>query len=346
MPKLSDSAVTMKDVAAELGVSVTTVARAMKDGHKIGAATVERVRAAADRMGYVRNLDGVKLRTGRTFVMMAFLSFSNEEEIGDSGSVGLLNGIHQRFAGTDYAVRAVPVTMGDTALDRLQQVVRGRNADGIILDHTTLRDPRVRYLLEANVPFVTFGRTELLSDHAFFDIDNEHAAWQGTTALLDAGHRHIALLDGDRRYTFVRQRERGYERALRERGIEPDPTLSHHSELAADTSRVAGRALASRGADAFVCVNELSFLGARAGVRDAIGEASEAVGFSVRTGTNLGDYLGSPIHASHFSRVTAGWTLADLLLRCIDGAAVTECQIVERPTLRSPTLRSPKGVHP
>ncbi|WP_187298175.1 LacI family DNA-binding transcriptional regulator [Jannaschia donghaensis] len=331
-----DTPVTLKDIASELGVSITTVARAMKDGHKIGAETVTRVRDTAERMGYVRNLDGVKLRTGRTFAAMAFLSFSNEEEIGDSGSVGLLNGIHHRFAGTDYAVRAVPVTMGDVALDRLQDVVRGRGADGIILDHTELQDPRVRYLLEAGVPFVTFGRTELLSDHAYFDIDNEHAAWQGTTALLDAGHTRIALLDGDRRYTFVRQRERGYARALGDRGLIPEPGLQVHGELAADTARAAGRVLAERGADGIVCVNELSFLGARAGVRDAIGVAAGAVGFSVRTGTNLGDYLGTPIHASHFSRVAAGWMLADLLLKRIDGASASECQIIERPCLRSP----------
>lgn len=341
MTKPHDTPVTMKDIASELGVSVTTVARAMKDGHKIGPDTVELVRQTAERLGYVRNLDGVKLRTGRTFVMMAFLSFSNEEEIGDSGSVGLLNGIHHRFSGTDYAVRAVPVTMGDTALDRLQDVVRGRNADGIILDHTELQDKRVRFLLEANVPFVTFGRTELLSDHAYFDIDNEYAAWQGTTALLDAGHKRIALVDSDRRYTFVRQRQHGYERALRERGIAVDPALQFYSELDAETARAAGKALARKGADGFVCVNELSFLGVRAGVRDAIGVAADAIGFSVRTGTNIGDYLGTPLHASHFSRLTAGWTLADILLSRIEGAAVANCQVIERPT-----LRITKATHP
>ena len=180
------------------------------------------------------------------------------------------------------------------------------------------------------------GERSSLSDHAWFDIDNEHAAWQGTTALLDAGYERIALVDGDRRYTFVRQRERGYARALRERGLAPEPGLQVHGELAADTARAAGRMLADRGADGLVCVNELAFLGARAGVRDVRGTAEGSVGFSVRTGTNLADYLGTPIQASHFSRVATGWTLADLLLRRIDGAPATDCQIIERPILLSP----------
>lgn len=135
--------VTLKTIATELGVSVTTVARALKDGHKVGPKMVAKIRETADRLGYVRNLEGAKLRTGKTLVAKAFLRLTEEEEIGDSGSVGLLQGIHKSFAGTDYSVRAVPVEMGNLALDQVREVVRGRNADGLILDHTELQDGRV-----------------------------------------------------------------------------------------------------------------------------------------------------------------------------------------------------------
>lgn len=89
-PGIGGDPVTMKTIAKEPGVSVTTVARALKDGHKVGPEMVGKVREVADRLGYVRNLDGAKLRTGKTLVAMAFLSFTEQEEIGDLGSVGLL----------------------------------------------------------------------------------------------------------------------------------------------------------------------------------------------------------------------------------------------------------------
>lgn len=326
-------AVTLKSIAAEMGVSVTTVARALKDGHKIGPEMIRKVRETADRMGYVRNLEGAKLRTGKTFVVMAFLGFSQEEEVGDSGSVGLLNGIHQRLSGTDYAVRLAPAEAGRPMLDRLQQVVRGRLADGVILDHTEVLDARVKYLLEADFPFVTFGRTELAAEHSWFDIDNEFAAWQGTDALLRDGHRRIALIDGDLRHTFVRQRLCGYERALGAYGLAQDPGLRHHAEPAADTARQAAAGLLDRGATAFVCVNELAFLGARAGVRDRLGADAGRIGFSLRAGTNLASYVASRTHASHFSRRQAGAELAGLLLRRIEGAAPQDCQKLERTRL-------------
>ena len=326
--------VTLRTIADAVGVSVTTVARALKDGERISPEMVRKVRETADALGYVRNMDGVKLRTGKTFIAMAFLSFSGEEEVGDSGSVGLLNGMHQQFAGTDYAVRAIPVEMGESGLEKLQQVVRGRNCDGLVLDHTEPQDARVRYLLEHDVPFVTFGRTELFSDHAWFDLDNEFAAWQGTKALIDAGYRNIALLEADQRYLFARQRLRGYRRALDEAGIPPRETLVRPVEMKPDVVREAASQLVAEGADSFVCVNELVFLGARAGVRRVAGSASEQVGYSMRSGTNLGAYIGTRVHISYFSRLEAGRILASLLLKRIDGAAPEECQQLARTELR------------
>ncbi|MFD1794908.1 LacI family transcriptional regulator [Paracoccus aurantiacus] len=327
-------AVTLKSIAAEMGVSVTTVARALKDGDRISPEMVDRVRATATRMGYVRNLEGARLRTGKTFVIMAFLGLSPEEEVGDSGSVGLLNGIHARLASTDYAVRAVPVSAAEQSLDRVRDVVQGRLADGIVLDHIGLQDERVKYLLEADFPFVTFGRTELLSAHSWFDIDNEHAAWQGTDALLRDGHRRIALIDGDMGQTFVRQRLRGYERALSEHGLSPDPALRFHAEPSAEAARGIAADLAGENrADAFLCVNEMVLLGARAGVRARIGAGIDGIGFAMRAGTNLASYVGGRIHASHFSRRQSGWELADLLLRQIGGADRASCQKLVRTDL-------------
>lgn len=224
--------------------------------------------------------------------------------------------------------------MGDLSLDQIRAVVRGRNADGLILDHTEMQDDRIKFLLEADFPFITFGRTELLSQHSYFDIDNEFAAWQSTDALLRDGYRRIALVDGDLRYSFVRQRVRGYETALRAHGIEPDPALCHHGELRTDRTRHAAGGLMDAGADAFVCVNELAFLGTRAGVRDRLGAGVERVGFALRSGTDLADYVATRVYSSHYSNQQAGRRLAELLLKRIDGAGPEDCRELVKTTLR------------
>jgi len=332
--KKNASPVTMRTIADKLGVSVTTVSRSLDSGYKTSPDVVAKVRAMADSLGYVRNLEGLKLRTGKTLVMMALLGTTPEEEVGDSGSVGLLNGIHQRFAETEYSVRTIPVSIDTDGLEHVKEVVRGRNADGLILDHTTPQDSRIKYLQDSRFPFVTFGRSESLPEHPYFDIDNEYAAWQGATSLIRSGYRKLAFLDADPEFVFVRQRMRGYERAMQEAGLALNPALVQHIPLQADLARDAARILFRKGADSFVCVNEMVFLGARAGVRLEQSDLLDKTGFSVRTGTHLAEYIGTPVHASYYSRMSSGWHLADTLLKCVEGAVVKQCQQIVRTELR------------
>jgi len=331
----SSGNVTMKMIAEHLDVSLSTVAKSLKDGSRMSPETVDRVRAAASELGYVRNLDGVRLRTGKTFVVMALLSTAPDEEIGDSGSVGLLHGIHKRLASTDYALRTVPIEHGEENLAQLQDIVRGNVADGVILDHITPQDDRVKYLLEKRVAFVTFGRTEHFTPHPYFDIDNQHAAWSETNSLLRQGARRIGLLNADDRYTFAKQRLVGYRQALAESDIAFDASLVRNLAINPRAAREAGRELVEHhAADALVCVNDNVLLGARAGVRELGAEALLRTRLAFRTGTNIVNYLGTPAAAAFYPRSDAGWHLADILLGAIEGKDISELQQVVQCSLR------------
>ncbi len=91
----------------------------------------------------------------------------------------------------------------------------------------------------------------------------------------------------------------GYARALQEAGLRVEPKLIRHIPLQADVARDVARLLILDGVDAIVCVNEAVFLGARAGVSEALPGSLDSFGFAVRTGTNIGEYIGTSVHASH-----------------------------------------------
>lgn len=327
--------VTLKSIAEQLGVSVTTVARSLKDGHKISAETVRLVRDTAEDLGYVRNLDGLRLRTGRTMSILAFLAASGDDEIGDADSVGILAGIHRRLLGTDYTVRAVPVVFGQCALPELQKAVRLRQADGIIIDHTRPQDDRVDFLRESGLPFVTFGRTDDSSDHAFFDLDNYEAALQSARSLVAAGHRRIAIIGSDPGFRYVQDRLAGYRQALVEADIPFDPALVLHVERQPRIiRRAAARLVMDAQPDAFLCENEIYLVPTIAGVRDAAVRPVDDYGFSLRSTNNLAEYLAVRISSAHYAREEAGWNLADLLLRRIEGAAANSLQKIDKTELR------------
>jgi LacI family transcriptional regulator len=247
----------LKDIAAHLDVSVTTVARALSQSSLTSAKTLAKVEAAAAELGYVRNLDGVRLRTGKTFVIAAQLKFPQKNNVGDGTLPGLLQGIHARCSTSDYAVTAMVSTSLDQDIAALERILSARMADAVVLDYTAPQDQRVKLLLDADMPFVTYGRTELPASHAFVDIDNEDASWQGTKAMIQAGHTRIALLDGERHLTYVKQRVQGYKRALAEAGLPFDPDLVSNFEPDAEAARDRARHLvASNKVDAMVCIND------------------------------------------------------------------------------------------
>ncbi len=326
----------LKDIAERMGVSVTTVARALQGSHLTSQKTIERVAKVASEMGYVRNLDGVRLRTGQSFVIAAALKFPTNTEVGDPTLLGILQGIHDRCSQSDYSVKAVVSTSVEEDLRALETLIRTGSADAVILDYTSPQDARVKLLLERDMPFVTFGQTELFTQHPFLDIDNDFAAWQGTRALLQDGRRRIAMLDGEAHLTYVQQRVQGYQRALAEAGVPYDPSLVHHLEPDAKNARQIAHQLCQSGdIDAFLCVNDVVLIGAQAGVRDADPMLEDTVGFAVRGGTNLGSYLRNRPHISYFSRVEAGWHLGDLALRRLDGAKIEALQKVKQTELRT-----------
>lgn len=107
-----------------------------------------------------------------------------------------------------------------------------------------------------------------------------------------------------------------------------------HIELDANEARNAAASITAAGADAFVCLNELFFWGARAGARRMLGAKAHDIGYSVRTCTNFAEYIDTTVYASHYSRLETGLMLADLLLKRLDGAPLESCQRIEEAELR------------
>lgn len=318
---------TLRTVARHLGLSITTVSRALKDGDDVHPDTIMRVKEAASALGYAPGLHGLRLRTGRSWTIYAVCGLQPVEDVPDGHAHAMLEAMREVLAETPYTLAVWPVRPGDDDLDAVRRIVAEGRADGVILDHTRPDDPRVRLLLEADLPFVTYGRTDL-DTHAWVDPDNEAAAAMATEHLIRHGHRRIALIDPPLDYTFSRQRGRGYGRALRAAGLRLDPSLVTNTALGASHSRAAARELcALRDAPtAFVCSHMPATLGTIAGLRDAgrvIGRDAVVVS---RDGSNLSGYLNPPLTTCFVSMARTSIKLCELLLRVMDGEPVANLQ--------------------
>ena len=324
----------LRSIADELGISISTVSRALKADPRVAPATQARVNEVAERLGYRRNLRGVNLRTGRTFTLCAQLISNPSPDFGDPAAMHLIQGLIAGTAGTEFKVVIRPVANTEDQLRAVRDTVADGRFDGFVLDHTEHEDKRAQFLLEQGLPLVTLGRTGL-PGHGWFDIDNEKAAYDATRHLVAAGHVRIALIGPPERFAFAQQRLVGYRRALEEAGLgyDPDLVIAMDIDVRAVRERVGRLLTLGDRPTGFVSSNELATLGTIRACRDLPPEAFARCGFVSRDGTKLFDYLQPPVSSVYFPLLEAGRQISADLVDIIHGAEAETTQRLERAEL-------------
>lgn len=204
---------TIADIAQELGVSKTTVSRAMSGKGRIGEETRKRVQEYVEMHHYSPNVVAKGLAQNKTFNLGLVLP-------GDYQIVELpffqkcMMGISRTASEAGYDILLSMVTADK--ITQLERAVTNRKIDGVILTRTLADDAPMRYLQENSVPFVAIGSTD---DEKAVQIDNDHrgACREMTGRLLDGGVRSLALIGGREEYIVTRNRLRGFEDAFGER---------------------------------------------------------------------------------------------------------------------------------
>lgn len=210
---------TIEDIARELGVSKTTVSRALSGKGRIGRDTVERVQAFAKEHGYRPNVIARGLAQNRTYnlglvipVEYTDVPFFKE----------CMDGICEKASEYNYDI--VIAIAKEDCLSQIHRLVMNHKVDGIILTRTTVDSGEVRFLKGQDVPFIVIGPSD---DPEVTSIDNPNreASRELTTFLLLKGLRRLALLGGNSRHYVTESRRKGFLDAYRDSGFHADEAL-------------------------------------------------------------------------------------------------------------------------
>jgi LacI family transcriptional regulator len=213
----SGRSVTIKDVAAELGLSITTISRALNGYPDVGEKTRKRISEVAQKLGYRPNRNAQRLVTQRTH-NVAWVQQDNDRKFVDPHFVETMAGVLRGARALNYDIVLTSGTP-ETEMSVYDRYVSDNSVDGFIVDIPRPNDRRVSFLLEAGRPFVVHGRDGRSGDYGWVDIDNYGNFYRLTHLMLANGHRHIAFINGDETYTYAIYRHHGVRDALADAGV-------------------------------------------------------------------------------------------------------------------------------
>lgn len=321
---------TLKTIADITGLSLSTVSLSLRDGSRLKKETRDKIAQAAADVGYVPNRAGVRLRTGQTNVLTLVLSPAKNTI---DYTRQMIEGIGAHLSGTKYHLNVIPDLQGATPEHSVRYVLQNRTSDGIILTHTSARDPRVQMLIDAEFPFVSHGRTEFYAAHAFHDFHAERYVEMAVERLINRGRKRLVLVAEDDATTNFAKITGGFHRALAQRGMTGEVATETGILISTDTARTFGQTLAQRSTpfDAIISNNELATLALMGGMADKGQVLGRDYDLICRQTTQILPTLYPQIDTVAEDLVATGRELARLLIDRVSGVAVDQLQTLHEP---------------
>lgn len=207
--------VTIKDVSARCGLSVSTVSKAFNNYSDISAETRELVRRTAREIGYFPNAIARTLKTNRSYNLGVLFNDERQSGLTHAFFASLLDAFKRESEKRGYDITFINHHIAHTGMTYLEHC-RYRNVDGVFIACVDFDSPEVRELGESDIPCVTVDH-EYAGRSAVFS-DNEQGMVTLTERAIALGHRRIAMVYGDPS-VVTDSRVRGFCRAMERAGL-------------------------------------------------------------------------------------------------------------------------------
>lgn len=208
-------------VAAEAGVTRSTVSRALNGEPDVSAATIEHVREVAKRLNYVPNRAARSLASARTMSIALVIPEPGVLALADPHLIAVMAGVSGRIDRSDYLLNLM--VAGNSENAKIMRFLESGVVDGVLVASQHSRHDALLHLHHL-VPVVFSGRPTEVTDppNYFIDVDNAGAAREAVTHLVGLGRRRIATITGPEDMAAAGDRTSGWRAALLEAGLAAD----------------------------------------------------------------------------------------------------------------------------
>ncbi|MDJ0356817.1 substrate-binding domain-containing protein [Paenarthrobacter sp. PH39-S1] len=321
-------AVTLKDLAASLGVHPSTVSRILHSDSDVAkgaasAATAQRVRDLAEKLGYSPDPQATSLRTRRTRMVGVIVP-----RLSDLVLAVMYEGIDEAAAGISYST-FVMNSRDDPERQRQKiETMLARRVDGLIIGDAHLDDNLLAELTTRGVPFVLVSRR--VPGYPSATCDDIVGGQLVAEHLWAKGHRDVAIIAGESYASTAVDRTSGFVTRWKELGgTIPDSAVVWSRFDTAGGREAAEAILQNRGLlpTAVFAVNDFAAIGAMGALRShglQVGRDVAVVGFN---DTSLAAELPVPLSSVHSPMLDIGKTAVNMLQRILKGESVTSTRL-------------------
>lgn len=206
--------VTIKDIAKEADVSITTVSRVLNDKPDVSLDTRRKIEQVIERLGYNPNTIARGLVTKRTYTIGLIIP-----DISNPFFPEVAHGIESKARELGYSVVFYNTDNDKKAEKQAIEVLKGKRVDGIILSLSLENNQELHKLAQEYFPVVELDRKVPDSSFPTVTIDNEEAAFEATEHLINLGHTRLAHITGDLGTQTGLDRLSGFKKALNKYGL-------------------------------------------------------------------------------------------------------------------------------
>ena len=249
---------TIRDIARALGITPSTVSRALSGNPRVKEETRRAVEKTAREMGYERNIVAANLRKGRSMIVGIVIPRIHREFFSNciGGAASVLN-----QAG--YSALICQTLESVEAEIQALKTLKNYRVAGVLLSHA-INAPNGDHVKEilGNTPLIQFDRVFPDLPGAKIVGANCDGAYKATRHLIEAGYRKIGTLAGYMTSQAYVERLAGYRMALEDAGLPFDEKLVYYNTIVRETGYEAGLKAIKAGCDALYSAGAFSALGA------------------------------------------------------------------------------------
>jgi DNA-binding LacI/PurR family transcriptional regulator len=337
-------AVTIRDIAERLNLSVGAVSRALSGYTDIAEDTRRRIFEAAQEMGYTPNRAARQLRKQTTSTTIGYIMPVDSPHFANSFFSEFIEGLGDETASQHSDLLITTAAPGhESEKSAYRQWVENSKVDGLILDRLQVQDWRVQYLLEKRVPFASLERAidnETItaydgSDYPSVEVDSINGIARLVAHIAGNGFRRCAYIGGPPALKIQVDRFAGFRSGLAQANLIFDQRLVEEGDLTSAGGYAAAKRLLSipDPPDAVLCVNDETAFGCLRAVDEAGLHTGVDIAVAGFDGVRDARYSNPPLTTLDQPVYDIARQLVRLLTARITGQPLPTARIVLEPTL-------------